>query len=117
MDGKELIDTHQEPPAENTAPLEEPFAPAAEPLSAEQVATLKAHSDKATHYYEQLLRVTADLENYKKRAARERQEAVKFANEGLLEKLIPILDNFEMAWAAATAPNASVESIKSGVQM
>ena len=47
------------------------------------------------------MRQTADLENYKKRAARERQEAVAFANENLLSKLLPVLDAFEMALAAA----------------
>jgi len=71
----------------------------------------------AAQYYEQWLRTAADLENYKKRAVREKQDAIKFANESLLEKLIPILDNFEMALAAASAANTSVESLQSGVTM
>ncbi|MCX6894956.1 MAG: nucleotide exchange factor GrpE, partial [Verrucomicrobia bacterium] len=53
----------------------------------------------------------ADLENYLKRANRERSEAIAYANQSLLQKLIPILDNFEMALAAAS--NNSPESIKS----
>jgi molecular chaperone GrpE len=47
------------------------------------------------------LRSQADFENYKKRAAREKEEAVKYANSALLERLIPIVDNFELGLEAA----------------
>jgi molecular chaperone GrpE len=47
------------------------------------------------------LRSQADFENFRKRAAREKEEAVKYANAGLLERLIPILDNFELGLTAA----------------
>jgi molecular chaperone GrpE len=47
------------------------------------------------------LRSQADFENYKKRAAREKDEAIKYANTSLLEKLVPILDNFELGLSAA----------------
>ena len=42
------------------------------------------------------LRSQADFENYKKRSAREKEEAIKYANSALLEKLIAIVDNFEL---------------------
>jgi molecular chaperone GrpE len=48
-----------------------------------------------------LLRLAADFENYKKRAARERQEYVTLANERLIGELLPILDDLERALAAA----------------
>ena len=80
-------------------------------------ARLKAESDKAKHYYDQWVRTTADLDNYKKRAARERQDAIRFANEALLEKLLPILDNFEMALAATSGKDASLQSVQQGVSM
>ncbi len=90
-----------------------------ESLTQEQLTDLKDKAGKADEYYARLLREAADSENYKKRAARERQEAIKFANEGLLHKLIPIIDNFEMAMTAANTPSTdpSVESLKKGVQM
>src|SRR6185295_13285036 len=69
-------------------------APASAEAESDHVGTLKAEADKAKHYYDQWVRTTADLDNYKKRATRERQEAIRFANEGLLEKLITVLDNF-----------------------
>lgn len=73
---------------------------------------------KAKESYEQLLRTTADFDNYRKRAARERQDAVKFANESLLQKLIPALDNFDMAIAAAAgAKEGTAQSLQTGVNM
>ena len=50
---------------------------------------------------DRLLRLAADFENYKKRAAREREEYVALANARLLAELIPVLDDLERALAAA----------------
>ena len=47
------------------------------------------------------LRSQADFENYKKRAAREKEDAIKYANSGLLDRLLPIIDNFELGLEAA----------------
>lgn len=47
------------------------------------------------------LRSQADFENYKKRAARDKEDAVKYANSALLQRLVSILDNFELGLAAA----------------
>ncbi len=47
------------------------------------------------------LRSQADFENYKKRSAREKEEAIKYANSSLLERLVSIIDNFELGLAAA----------------
>ncbi|MSU20832.1 MAG: nucleotide exchange factor GrpE [Pedosphaera sp.] len=87
-------------------------------LTPEQIEDLKVKAAKADEHWERLLRLTADFENFKKRSARDRQDAIKFANESLLEKLIPVLDNFDMALMAANQPQAStVESLKTGVEM
>jgi molecular chaperone GrpE len=50
---------------------------------------------------DRLLRLAADFENYKKRAARERAEYVALANERLVKELLPILDDLERALSAA----------------
>ncbi len=50
---------------------------------------------------DRLLRLAADFENFKKRAARERQEYVALANERLIAELLPVLDDLERALAAA----------------
>ncbi len=78
---------------------------------------LKGKAAKSDEHWERLVRMTADFDNYKKRAAREKQDAIKYANESLLEKLIPVLDNFDAAMTAATAPAANTDSLKMGVQM
>src|SRR5437764_14306271 len=47
------------------------------------------------------LRSQADFDNFKKRAAREKEDAIKYANSSLLERLIAIVDNFELGLSAA----------------
>jgi molecular chaperone GrpE len=82
------------------------------------IDALKAQAAKAKEYWDKLVRTTADFDNYKKRAVRERQEAVKFANEGIIGTLIPIIDNFEMALTAmANAQDPAIQSLQSGVAM
>src|SRR6266702_367561 len=93
------VQTEKEPETNDAA--SEPLVPV-EPatLNAEQFDQLKQRAAKADEHWERVLRTTADFDNYKKRAAREKQEAVKFANENLLQKLVPVLDTFDMALAA-----------------
>jgi len=62
------------------------------------------------------LRTQADFENFRKRAAREKDDAIKYANASVLERLIPILDNFELGLnAARTSSDAS--GILTGMDM
>jgi molecular chaperone GrpE len=49
------------------------------------------------------LRSQADFENFKKRAAREKEDEIKYANTSLLERLVAIVDNFELGLSAARA--------------
>ncbi|MBA3961471.1 MAG: nucleotide exchange factor GrpE [Chthoniobacterales bacterium] len=62
------------------------------------------------------LRAQADLENFKKRAAREKEDAIKYANSSLLERLIAIVDNFELGLSAARTESAQ-SPILSGMGM
>lgn len=105
-----------DPVAESAAAETVAIEPAT--FTPEQLEELQTRAAKADEHWDRLLRTTADFDNFKKRAARERQEAVKFANENLLGKLIPLLDNFEMAQAAAqTNSAADVKSLADGVAM
>src|SRR5205807_10020735 len=56
-------------------------------IAPEQLEELKQRAAASEEHWQRLLRTTADFENFKKRAAREKQEAIKFANESLLQKL------------------------------
>ncbi|HSN15752.1 MAG TPA: nucleotide exchange factor GrpE [Anaeromyxobacteraceae bacterium] len=68
--------------------------------------------EKLEQEHERALRAAADLENYKKRAAREREEAQRFGNERLLKDLIPILDNLERALAVAPADDPLAKGVR-----
>ena len=66
--------------------------------SDDAMAGLQADLDR---FRDLALRSQADFENYKKRSAREKEEAIKYANSSLLERLVSIIDNFELGLAAA----------------
>ena len=89
-------------------------------LTPEQLAGLQERAAKADEHWDRLLRTAADLENFKKRAARERIEAAQSASAALLQKLLPVLDHFEMAQTAARAaevPSGGIESLQAGITM
>ena len=87
-------------------------------LDAAGLQALKAEAAKAREHWEALLRTTADFDNFRKRTARERQDALKYANESLLQKLIPVMDNFDMAIAAAgEAKDSAATSMRTGINM
>ena len=64
---------------------------AAADVDSEEPAGLQADLDR---FRDLALRSQADFENYKKRATREKEEAIKYANSSLLQQLVSILDNF-----------------------
>ena len=104
------------PSTEAAAPVENAAETPA--LSPAEIAELKAKAAQADENWDRLLRTTADFDNYKKRAAREKVEAVHYANNSLIQKLLPILDNFEMALAAAqNAQGDQLANFQSGVAM
>ena len=85
------------------------------PLTPEQIEELKTRAAKADENWDRLLRTTADFENFKKRAARERIETAQSAAAVLIEKLLPVLDHFEMAQAAAqTRPGPTKLGVAAG---
>src|SRR6202142_4105633 len=96
-------------PAGGAKDMAAPGGPSPEPLSGtaaseftpEQLNELKVRAAKADEHWDRLLRTAADFENFKKRAARERHEAAQSATVILVNKLLPVLDHFEMAQAAA----------------
>ncbi len=77
---------------------------------------LGAAQADAERYKDLALRSQAEFENFRKRAAREKEDAVKFANASFLERLIPILDNFELGLNAARG-SAEAGAILTGMDM
>ena len=77
----------------------------AEPRTLSELAGMEAELNK---YKDAALRAAADLDNYRKRVSRERDESIKYANAAFLERLVPVLDNFELGLQAArNAPEAA----------
>ena len=105
------------PSAPEPAAASEALAPHP-PMTDQEIDDLKARAAKAEENWDRLLRTTADFENFKKRAARERQDAARLANEGILLKLLPVLENLEMAISAAkAAPEGAAKQLQTGVEM
>jgi molecular chaperone GrpE len=69
---------------------------------------------KAEENYERLVRLQADYENFRRRTRSEKEDLYKYASEKLINTLLPVLDNFELALSAA---GDSIENFKSGAQM
>ncbi|MGA9451676.1 MAG: nucleotide exchange factor GrpE [Verrucomicrobiia bacterium] len=107
--------------AETPTAATEPAAanlPVAVELTPEQIEELKARAAKADEHWDRLLRTAADLENFKKRAARERIETAQTVTAALIQKLLPVLDHFEMAQTATqTAQDDKLASLQAGVAM
>ena len=89
-----------EPAAEEAEFPESPETEAAgeEP---EEVDPMTALEQDVMKWRELAMRTAADMENFRKRATREREDSMRYANQSLLEELLPILDNFEMGMQAA----------------
>ncbi len=77
-----------------------------DPAESEEAAFGQLQSD-LERFRDLALRSQADFDNFRKRSAREKEDAVKYANSNLLERLIPIIDNFELGLAAAGAQESS----------
>jgi molecular chaperone GrpE len=90
----------------------------AEPLSdiAALREQLKIKEEEAKINYDRFMRQTAEIDNFKKRAIREKEEAIRFANEMLIKELLPALDNLERAVAHAKSGGEGV-SLVEGVEM
>jgi molecular chaperone GrpE len=72
--------------------------------------------DRLKDTHERALRATADLENYRKRAQKEKEEVQKFGSERLLKDFLPVVDNLDRALEAAQK-SADFESLRTGVEM
>lgn len=77
--------------------------------------SIKAAEQAESVVRDQLVRLQADFENYKKRTQKEKSEIYAFAMESLMTKLLPVIDNLERAECAADGEN--MDNYQAGVQM
>jgi len=106
-----------EPNLESVVPATPKESPDASPAPAVQDEALIAKAQEVEHLQDRLVRLQAEFENYKKRMAREKAEFLKFATEGLLLELLPVLDNLERAITSARAETTSHEAVVEGIDM
>jgi len=78
---------------------------------------LAAAQKEAADYYDRLLRLSAEFENYKKRSSRELADFRKFANELIIKDLLGVIDNLERALASAADQEGNANSIAEGVEL
>ena len=107
---KDHKDTHKEKPVE-----------AAEIVTPDGGDTMAAELEKAraeaAEAVDKLLRMAAEFENQKKRLQRDKEMALKFAEENLLRELLPSLDNLERALSQDRAGEDFSAKLVEGVEM
>ncbi|MDR2861250.1 MAG: nucleotide exchange factor GrpE [Syntrophobacterales bacterium] len=86
------------------------------PADGEIEAAIQEEEKKSDENYEKYLRALADLENFKKRAAKEKQDTIKYGNEALIKDLLPIIDGMDRALAYSEQSD-DFASFKEGLQM
>jgi len=86
-------------------------------LSEIEYQKLKEEADKAKEYWERILRLQADFENTRKRLEREKQDFIKFANEGIILESLNILDDLERTIELAQAKHQDLSAFLKGVEM
>ena len=110
---EEIVDADQE--NEETAIEEENIEEAKELSPLEQLEEqIRLKDEELASQKDTFLREKAELENFKKRLTKEKEDFVQFANERLLKELIQIEDNLERA---LEVPKATLDNLKEGVEM
>jgi len=99
-----------------TAGDEGPLAETPEEEIRRLTEQLEGASREAAANYDKYLRAVAELDNYRKRSEKERADAVTFANERLIEEILPVVDNFDRALAHADK-DENVESLRKGIDL
>lgn len=112
----ETTDNQKQSVAEDPANPGEPQQTGAETGREAGAERERALEVEVERFRDLALRTQADFENFRKRSIREREDAVKFANGSLLERLIPVIDNFELGLGAARAEGADSPVFK-GMEM
>jgi len=103
-------------PADAPADLAEPHQSPLASLSQAELDQLKAAAAKADENWDKFLRAVADLENYRKRVAREKEELARYTSERVVAALLPVLDNLERALTAAQEHESSNAALREGLQ-
>jgi molecular chaperone GrpE len=83
----------------------------------EMETRLESLEQEAKDSYDRFLRVSAEFENYKKRAVREMDDFRKFANENFVKAMLPVIDNLDRAIETSSSNEQTIGSVVEGVSM
>jgi len=86
-------------------------------LKESEYTQLTQDAAKVQEYWDKCLRMQADLENTRKRLEREKQDFLKFANEGIIVELLNVLDDLERALELAQEKHQDQAAFLKGVEM
>jgi molecular chaperone GrpE len=78
---------------------------------------LKSKEQEAQENYDRLLRVSAEFENYKKRASREMDEFRKYSNQSLIKEMLSVVDNLELAMNSTDGQKTIDKGLLDGLEM
>jgi molecular chaperone GrpE len=106
----------QEPIKESEAKKDAKAETSSEEAPEKEAEKEPEKDSKTAALMDQMMRLQADFANYKKRTSREKAEIAAYTTEGLLKKLLPIIDNLERALAATENEDGSKE-LATGIQM
>jgi len=81
-----------------------------------ELKKLEEKSGLCDERHDQLLRLQAEFDNFKKRTAREYESLAKFANEKLINEILPVVDNFKRAVDSADKTN-NIKDLKKGIKL
>ncbi len=102
-------------PGASAAPA--PETPAGETATSDLAAQLAAAKAEAAANLDRFMRTAADLENFRRRTVREKDDLRTTATGRVLEDIFPVLDTLALAITAARQPNADLKSLVGGVDM
>jgi molecular chaperone GrpE len=121
---KDKLETEQEhglaTEAEEQAHLQDVVPEPAEPVDDENQSLeeqLQQAQVTIKDYWDQVVRMRAEVENNRKRAERDVENAHKYALKNFVDSLLPVIDSMEMGQTAANAENATLESIREGSEL
>jgi molecular chaperone GrpE len=106
--------------SETSSDTTEQATSAAEPATPEEKIhqleeQLAAKDKECRENWDRFLRERADLENYRKRASREKEELLSYCNKSLIEEILPVVDNMERA--LAHSGEETLPAVVEGVRM
>jgi len=105
-ENKKQVEFHKDKKEENIITLKEP-----------EYLKLKEEAAQSAQYQDKMLRLQADFENTRKRLDKEKQDFIRFANEGIILELLNILDDLERTVELAQSHHQDLPGFLKGVEM